>query len=178
MILEIPIVDMNEELMNRLELMGVIEGIQPGKHRLIVPKGTSKHRSIYESDDRFGGHKLITVSVNKRGPLKFIYHNDNEDFILMDQLEREPLILTVALKPIEELKSLIEKSNLSVEDFVAIRCKTNQPYMSYFTMKKGFAHSENVINEGDDYPSFYVTESKELDECIVDLVGYKIDIKI
>lgn len=176
MTLKIPVVDMSEQVMVELESLGVIRQIKPGHNRLSVEAGESKHQSIYEAEGKFGGHKLITVSINTKLPFKFVYHNDDEDFLILDEPGREPLILTIALVNHVELSQLIKDKNLSPDHFIAIRCSANHPNMSFFTMKKGYAHSENVMKEGDSFPSFYVTESINLDEQIVDFDMYELEV--
>lgn len=176
MTIHIPVVDMTEEIMQSLEDKGVIGRLMPGRHQIDVKRGESKHRSLYESKDTYGGHKIITVTINGTEPKNFLYHNDNEDFWLVDEEGREPLILTVCLQPKDVLHEKIEEMTLASEDFLSIRCVFNNPNLSFFTMHKGFAHVETVLAESDVPPSFYVTESRALDEVLIDLKGYSLEI--
>lgn len=175
--LSIPVVDMTEQLMGELQEIGVIERLVPGKHRLNVSKGESRHKSLYETKDTFGGHKIITVTINSTVPKNFLYHNDNEDFWLIDEDEREPLILTICKLKIDTLIEKIKARTLSADDFVSVRCVFNNPNLSFFTMHKEYAHVETVLNESDLPPSFYVTESRNLDEVFIDLDGYQLIIE-
>lgn len=165
------------EVMERLEAKGVIRRIAPGKDVLTVEKGHSRWSDIYSAGERFGPHKLIAVTINSRVPKHLSFHSDAEDFMLIDRQAGAQLILTVALCPCGELKEKIEAGTLSAGDFMAIRCVPNDPELSFFTMNPGFAHVETCSAESDTPPSFYVGESKHLDENHVDFGEYRIVIE-
>lgn len=170
----IPIVEMNEENMEFLEAKGIINRLLPGKYRMDVPCGESKHKSLYESNDQFGGHKIITVTINSTQLKNFVYHSDHEDFLLIDELDKTALILTICLLEKNTLKEKIRQKQLSSADFIALKCVFNDPRLSFFTLHKHFAHVETVQVESKIPPSFYVTESRLLDENRIDLGSYSL----
>lgn len=92
-------VEASEEIMAHLEEKGVITRLGPKRHRLSVKMGQSKHVSIYESDDKFGPHKIITVTINNQDFSNFLYHNDNEEFLLLDDPMTTPLYILFSLNP-------------------------------------------------------------------------------
>ncbi len=85
------------EIMNKLEELGVIRLLSPGRHRLETVKGESKHETLYSTSERYGPHKLICVTINSQEPSNFLYHNDAEDFLLIDNPNSTPLVLTVSI---------------------------------------------------------------------------------
>lgn len=174
--LGIKVVDMSEEIMDMLESKDLIERLKPGKHGKSVEIGKSDHYSLYESDDRFGPHKIISVTINSTKPDNFLYHNENEEFWLIDSNDKEKLLILMALEKKDSLIKKIQNKTISEEDFIAIRCKVCDPYLSFFIMKKHVAHVELVERESVSPPSFYVTESRDIDENIIDLSAYEIDI--
>lgn len=174
MVILIPVVEMNQITMEFLEKKGIISRLLPGKHRMKVGLGESKHESLYESDDRFGGHKIITVTINTTQPINFVYHSDHEDFLLIDDLDRTPLILTICLLEKDTLKEKIRQKQLCSTDFIALKCVFNDPRLSFFTLYKYFAHVETVPFESIMPPGFYVTESRKLDENRINLETYKL----
>lgn len=169
-------VEASIEVMAVLESKGVIRRISPGKDALPVERGQSRWMEIYSAHERFGPHKLIAVTINSVRPNHFSYHSDPEDFMLIDRADAEGLILTVALCKHSELEGKIAAGILSAEDFIAIRCKANDPELSFFTMNAGFAHVETCTAESKNPPSFYVAESRHLDENAVDFGAYRVRI--
>ncbi len=165
------------EVMALLEAKGVIRRIAPGKDVLAVEKGQSRWVEIYSAGELFGPHKLIAVTINSRVPKHLSFHSDPEDFMLIDRQGGAELILTVALCQHRELKVKIGAGTLSAEDFMAIRCIPNHPELSFFTMNPYFAHVETCSAESDNPPSFYVGESRDLDENHVDFGDYTLIIE-
>lgn len=170
-------VDATAEVMLALEAKGVIRRICPGKDVLAVEKGESRWVEVYSAGEKFGPHKLIAVTINSAQPQCFSYHSDAEDFMLIDRPGTADLILTVALCRNPELEAKIRDGLLSAEDFIAIRCKSNDPQTSFFTMNPYFAHVETCFVESESPPSFYVGESKHLDENHVDFMNFTISIQ-
>jgi len=169
-------VDATVEVMEALETGGVIRRLCPGKDVLAVEKGQSRWVELYSAQERFGPHKLIAVTINCTEPRNFSYHSDPEDFMLIDRPADADLILTVALCPYEALAEKIAAGTLGTADFIALRCRANDPELSFFTMNPFFAHVETCSVESDQPPSFYVAESKHLDENPVDFGVYRIHI--
>lgn len=171
-------VEASVDVMMALESKGVIRRISPGKDTLEVARGQSRWMEIYSARERFGPHKLIAVTINSAQPKGFSYHSDPEDFLLIDREDAKGLILTVALCQHSELEAKITAGTLRAEDFMAIRCKANDPELSFFTMNGGYAHVETCTAESENPPSFYVTESRHLDENPVDFGEYRIRIGV
>ncbi len=164
-------------LMERLETLGVIRLLSPGRDLLDVGMSESSHKTMYSADEKFGPHKLICVTINSTKPTNFLYHSDTEDFMLIDRPGTADLILTVSLIDYKDLNRKIGDGSLSTEDFVSIRCNKNDPYTSFFSMNKYFPHVETVLESSDNPPSFYVGESRDLDENIINFKNYSLVIK-
>ncbi len=167
-------VPVTEDLMLMLEDQGVISLICPGRDILDTKKGESRHETIYAASEKFGPHKLICVTINSTEPKNFLYHNDCEDFMLIDLTDKTELIITMALIKKDMLNEKIASKTLKKEDLISVIFKANDPYLSFFTMNKEYAHVETCLRESDNPPSFYVGESKNLDENLIDLKGYKL----
>lgn len=165
------------EIMDMLESRGIINRLCPGHDTLEVEKGKSRHETLYSSDEAFGPHKLICVTINSVEPTNFLYHNDAEDFLLIDFPHTEELILTISLDKKDVLIRKIEEGVLEASDFISIICNKNDPYTSFFTMNKEYAHVETCMRASEHPPSFYVTESRDLDENMIDLKSYKLIIE-
>ncbi|MBI9012463.1 MAG: hypothetical protein JEZ08_09575 [Clostridiales bacterium] len=168
----------SEEILDRLEQLGVISRIKPGKHILETEKGESKHETVYGCDDHYGPHKLICVTINNSKPTNFLYHNDNEDFMLIDLNNRAGLVITMALVEHRILEQKIENNTIDSKDFISVIFEPNDAFTSFFTMNKGFAHVETCLFESDAPPSFYVAESRDLDENHIDFKGYQLRIEV
>jgi hypothetical protein len=165
-------------IMEGLEKKGIITRLRPGAHELQANKGVSTHKSLYESDDKFGPHKLITVTINSCHPERFLYHNDNEDFMILDHLDREALVITIAVDHYDLLNQKIKNKTLSSSDFISLILEPNNPEISFFTMHKGYAHVETCLLESEKPPSFYVSECRDLDENFIDFKTYQLDIEV
>ncbi|MCT4631387.1 MAG: hypothetical protein N4A76_01465 [Firmicutes bacterium] len=174
--LKIKTVDMDDKIMSMLEERDLIARLRPGNHRLEVSKGESNHYSLYESEDKFGPHKIISVTINSTIPKNFLFHNENEEFWLIDSHDRESLIIVIALVKKDLLNEKIKDASISGDDFIGLRCKFCDPNLSFFIMKKHVAHVEIVERESEKPPSFYVTESRDIDENFIDLLDNKLDI--
>jgi len=171
-------IQVTEEILDSLERLDVISRIKPGKHLLETKKGESKHETIYACEDQYGPHKLICVTINNSKPTNFLYHNDNEDFMLIDLKGRTGLVITMALIEHQLLEEKIENNIITSDDFISVIFEPNNPNTSFFTMNKGFAHVETCLKESDVPPSFYVAESRDLDENHIDFKGYQLRIEV
>lgn len=165
-----------EELMEYLEEKKVITRICPGHDPLDTAKGEARCETVYSTDFRFGPHKLICVTINTSEPRNFMYHSDKEDFMLIDKPGTAELILTVSLLHKDELNRKVEAGTLSIEDFVSMVCKANDPYLSFFTMNPYYPHVETCRVPSENPPSFYVGEPRDLDENLIDFKRYQLTI--
>lgn len=171
-------VPVSDKVLDKLEQFGVIRRLCPRRDVLEVKMGESRHASLYECDEKFGPHKLICVTINSVEPKNFLYHNDNEDFMLIDLEDRTELIITMSLYHHRILEDKIENGTLTDEDFMAVIFKPNDPYLSFFTMNKGYPHVETCKMASQKPPSFYVTESRNLDENHIDFKDYELRIEV
>lgn len=176
MILHLNPIEANEVLFQELEIRGVIRRLKPTRDRIKVNKGDSAYKEIYHSDKKYGAHKLIAVTTNNHIPLKFVYHNDREEFLIIDHPESEALVLIVANEEAEAMNQKVKTKMLSASDFTAVILPKNHPEYSFFTMNPKFAHTEVCLVESENPPSFYVTESLDIDEISLDLKSYKLRI--
>lgn len=165
------------DVMESLEAHGVITRLGPAKHRLSVNRGESKWRELYAADSQFGPHKLICVTINDRLPRNFVYHSVPEEFLLIDDPRATPLILTVSLLTKDELEQKIQLKTVTSADFLALQCVPNHPELSFFTMNPFYPHVETCLLESESPPSFYVTESKNIDEMPIRFETYQLTIK-
>lgn len=159
-------------LMEFLETKAVITRITPNSNLQITPKGQNNVSTIYASDVEYGSHKLIAVTINKSELTHLISHPDREDFMLIGQPERTPLILTISLLKELALKEKIKKGMLSSEDFIAFYCDMNNPETSFFTMNPDYPHGESCMIESNFPPSFFVGEPTNLLENFTTLAPY------
>ena len=165
-----------ESLMAFLEKKKVITRICPEHDPLKTLKGESRCEIVYSTDEQFGPHKLICVTINTIEPRNFLYHSDKEDFMLIDKLGTTELILTVSLCHKDELLQKIAANTLGPEDFLSIICEANNPYLSFFTMNAYYPHVETCRMPSDNPPSFYVGEPRDLDENFIDFKAYQLEI--
>lgn len=156
-----------KELMKDLEHKGVITRLAPGRQRLKADIGQSVHKSLYASED-FGPHKIITVTINKTAIDSLIYHNDHEEFWIIDQ-ESEPLVIVFSLLNHKELEEKMDKNALTSSDLMALIMPKNDPEISFFIMHKRYPHMECVLKETLNPPSFFVTECRDIDECKINI---------
>jgi hypothetical protein len=163
-----------EELMAMLEEKKVITRIWPGHDHIDVQKGESKFKTVYSTENRFGTHKLIYVTINGTEPKNFLYHSDREDFMLIDRAGTGELLLTVSLCHKDELNRKIEAGTLAADDFVSVICEANNPYLSFFTMNAYYPHVETCRMPSDNPPGFYVGEPRDLDENLIDFKDYQL----
>lgn len=165
-------VDNSIKVMEQLEEFGVITLLGPGRHCLDVNANSSDYETMYSAKEKFGPHKLICVTINSTEPTNFLYHSDIEDFMLIDRVGTEDLILTISLVKQSVLNEKINNGTISKNDFISLKCKKNDPYTSFFSMNKFYPHVETVLKSTSNPPSFYVGESRDLDENLIDFKNY------
>lgn len=170
-------VDMNRESMSMLEDKGLIHRIAPGKDVAGPVDGTNLGRSIYESGERFGGHKLITATIGATALRYFGCHEDNEDVWLLGLDSWRPLYFVVATCLMDEFAAKVRAGTLAAADFVCLRVRYNDPEASFFVMRRHVPHGEFVIPAAAPAPSFYVTESANLEIIPVSFGGYTVQVR-
>jgi hypothetical protein len=163
-------------VMQNLEDRGLIIRLSPGKFKLPAEKDETLVKSIYESDNKYGSHKLITVTVNRSYFSAFGTHPDNEDFLFIGDPNTKPLYLVISMCMKDKLKHKIESGSISSCDFICLRVKYNDPEVSFFTMLKDVPHDE-VISEAEAHPaSFYVTEPCSMGLEFTEFKNYELKI--
>lgn len=169
-------VQMTEEIMIELEKRNIIYRLCPGHDILEVEEGATKWKEIYSTDERFGTHKLITVTTNRYLFEDFGYHSDVEDFWLIGHEGTKKLLLSIALCDKDKLLRKIKNKTLCKDDFITLICKFNDPRVSFFSMNKYIPHVETVEISNNKPASFYVTEPTNLDLHLIDFQEYKMNI--
>lgn len=155
-------VDMNRETMSMLEDKGLIRRIIPGGDVAGPVDGDNLGRSLYESDERFGGHKLIVATIGATALRYFGCHDDNEDVWMLGLDCWRPMYFVVGTCLVDEFEEKVRRGSLSENDLVCLRVRYNDPEASFFVMKKHVPHGEFVIPVDAPAPSFYVTEAVNL----------------
>ena len=167
-------VEMTPDAMQMLEDKGLIIRLCPNHHELPATEGETLDKSIYESDPALGGHKLITVTVNRPTLAAFGTHPDNEEFLLIGEPDTKPLCLVVALCFRNDLVRKITAGELSADDFVCLRVRYNDAEVSFFTMLKDVPHGEATADVPGRPPSFYVTEPTDMGIDLTDFREYEL----
>jgi len=167
-------VEMTPEVMDDLERRNLILRLCPGHHELPSKPGQTLAEPVYDSHERYGPHRLMSVTVNRVPFADFGTHPDNEDFILVGDPHTKPLYLAVALMRREQLDWKILTRQLSSEDFICLRVKYNDPEVSFFTMLAEVPHGEATVAGPGRSPSFYVTESRDVGEVITKFGDYEL----
>ena len=167
-------VGMTPEIMANLERQNLIIRLGPLRHELPAEWGQSRERPVYDSQERYGPHRLLTVTVNRLSFVDFATHPDNEEFLMIGDPDTKPLYLVIALMYRKELEEKIRMDTLTPDDFVCLRIRWNDPEVSFFTMLSNVPHGETVTEQEGDPPSFYVTEGRDLPNDVVDFGPYEL----
>ena len=167
-------VEMTANIMKMLEEKGLIYRLCPNSYLLHPKKGETLSKPLYECDDRYGPHMLISVAVNSTELSEFGAHPDTEDFLLIGDAETNPLYIVVALCKRDELDKKILDKKLAKEDFITLRAKYNDPEVSFFSMLKDVPHGEMIYDVDSRPASFFVTESRDLTTDLTDFKGYEL----
>lgn len=167
-------VEMTPDLMADLENRKLISLLGAHKHDLPSEWGQTLDRPVYDCHERFGPHRLLTVTVNRVPFVEFATHPDKEDFIMIGDPDTKPLYVVIALIFRAELEKKIEQGSVSSSDFVCLKIKWNDPKVSFFTMLPDVAHGEGITERNGIPPSFYVTEGRDLPNDLVDLGNFEL----
>ncbi|MDR0362667.1 MAG: hypothetical protein LBJ46_08315 [Planctomycetota bacterium] len=154
--------EMNRETMSALEGKGLIHRIAPGKDVAGPVDGTNLGRPIYETDGRFGGHKLIVATIGATTLRHFGYHEEGEDVWLLGLDSWRPLYFVFATCLVDEFREKVRAGALAETNLVCLRARYNDPEASFYVVNKHVPHGEFVVPTAEPAPSFYVTESAGL----------------
>lgn len=165
---------MTPDIMADLEKRKLIMLLGPHRHELPSEWGQTLDRPVYDSHERFGPHRLLTVTVNRVPFVEFATHPDREEFLLIGDEGTKPLYIVIALMFREELEKKINERNITSNDFICLKVKWNNPEVSFFTMLPGVPHGESITAVEGIPPSFYVTEGRDLPNDVVDLGEFEL----
>lgn len=163
-------VDASEEVLDLLEQRGCILRMTPDIRTRHPELNLDRQATIYQSSPARGAHMMIYVTAAGIHFPCFGYHEDNEEFLLIEKEGTRPLFLLFSLIHHDELKRKIDEGTVTEDDFICMRCVFNDPYLSFFTVLKGCAHAEGTIEaEGLEVPHFFVTEPSDIGFTRIDL---------
>jgi hypothetical protein len=168
---------MTSAIMTDLEQKKLISRLGPGRHELPSKWGETLDQPVYDSHERYGPHRLLTVTVNRMPLVEFATHPDNEEFLMLGDSSTKPLYLVIALMRRAELEKKILDQTISSSDFICLDVVWNDPYLSFFTMLAEVPHGEAVTAPEGRPPSFYVTEGRLLPNDLVDLGNFELHIE-
>ncbi len=167
-------VQATDEVMTMLEQKDLIFRIKPRHNGLNPGQEDIAFTPVYVSDEAFGPHRLLAVTINRSTFPDFGWHSENEEFIIVGESDTKPLYLLTATVKKDELQRKIDEGSVSEEDFLLLDLTYNDANTSIFTMKKDVPHTEATKPGAGKPPSFYVTESDKIDLIKVDLKGYEL----
>jgi hypothetical protein len=169
-------VKMTSSVMEDLEKKKLILRLGPRRHELPAKWGETLDQPVYDSHERWGPHRLLTVTVNRMQLPEFATHPDNEEFLLLGDASTKPLYIVIALMQRVELEKKIMDQSISPSDFICLEVVWNDPDLSFFTMLAGVPHGETITAREGRPPSFYVTEGRLLPNDLVDLGNFEISV--
>lgn len=169
-------VDASEEILNLLEQKGCILRMTPDICEKHPELHLDKQATIYQSSPSRGAHMMIYVTASGVNFPCFGYHEDNEEFLLIEKEGKKPLFLLFSIIDNKQLTHKIENGSVSEQDFICMRCVYNDPYLSFFTVLKGCAHAEGTIKiDGQEPPHFFVTEPSNIGFTRINLPELRIE---
>lgn len=162
--------------MEDLEEKKLILRLGPGRHELPSKWGETLDQPVYDSQELYGPHRLLTVTVNRMKVPEFATHPDNEEFLLLGDPSTKPLYIVIALMQRAELVKKIVNQTISPADFICLEVVWNDPDISFFTMLAGVPHGETVTAREGRPPSFYVTEGRLLPNELIDFGNFELSV--
>ncbi len=164
-------------LLEHLEDKGLIQMFRPTELTLNPPAGTNVGESLYESDEKYGPHKLIAVGINNHN-VALGFHPDNEEFLLpYYDSSVKPVYLVISYLPEEEIRAKDRENSLSAKDFVCLSLYPAPRGAEMFTVLGGTVHCEVTKPGEGEIGCFFVTESRDLPVISVDLEKTMIDVE-
>jgi hypothetical protein len=165
-----------KRILARLEKKGLIRTFKPT--RKILRLGARKKGgvdTVYSSSTRYGSHKLICIRQDDFSEVALTYHDDNEEFLLINNtpLKFKPLYIVIGLRKRRELERKAGSGRLSGKDIMVLKFGYNDPATSIFTMLKDTPHCQITKAGKGRPPIFFVTEPSRLTGGPVKLPGYK-----
>jgi hypothetical protein len=169
----------NLRLFKYLEKLKLIKLFIPTLKTINTKTKTGAVSKFYSSDSKFGTHSLICVGKRTKDII-FSYHDDNEDFLLLNplSLEFDKLFLIVSTLKKNKFLNKFHNGDLTNKDLIAIELEFNNPALSFFTMLKHTIHCEITENKNGQHPVFFVTESSKLKNNKLKSKLYNLSIKL
>lgn len=167
---------MTSSVMEDLEQRKLILRLGPGRHELPAKWGETLDQPVYDSHERYGPHRLLTVTVNRIQVPEFATHPDNEEFLMLGDPSTKPLYIIIALMQRARLVKKILNQSLSPADFICLEVVWNDPDLSFFTMLAGVPHGETITAREGRPPSFYVTEGRLLPNELIDFGNFELGV--
>ena len=165
------------KLFKELEKKNLMRLLRPTKKTINTKTKTGAVSKLYVSSKKFGTHILMCVGKRTLDIL-LSYHDDNEDFFLINPLglkfKKLYLILSF-IKGAQFIKKFRSKK-LDKKDLIAVELEFNNPQLSFFTMLKKSVHCEITDNSKGQHPVFFVSEPSRLKDNKLTRSPY--DIKI
>ena len=169
-------VEMTKEVMQKLEALSLIDCIYPSNKKHREKREIHGEKYIYQGNRDYGAHSLVFCSVDREEFSAFGHHNDNEDFLLLGGCDNEKdLYFMTALCDKDILNNKIKNHSLSADDFVCFKMKYNDPWLSFFVMRKNIPHGECTHGSGKS-ATFYVTEGNGIDLVKTEFGDYTLKI--
>ena len=152
------------KLFEELESKKLIRLLRPTQKTVNTRTKTGAVSRIYVSSEKYGSHLLMCVG-KRTTDIRLSYHDDNEDFILLNPLNlkfKKLYLILSLLKKNKFLRKFYSKK-LENKDLIAVELEFNNPLLSFFTMLKGSVHCEITDNsKGRQHPVFFVSEPSRL----------------
>ena len=151
------------KLFEELEEKKLIRLLRPTKKTVNTKTKTGAVSRIYVSSEKYGSHALICVG-KRSADIRLSYHDDNEDFILLNPLglKLKKLYLILSLLKKNKFLKKFYSQKLENKDLISVELKFNDPLLSFFTMLKGSVHCEITDNSKGQHPVFFVSEPSRL----------------
>lgn len=150
-------------LFDLLEKKKLIKTLKPSRSALETKTRTGAVSRFYTSNPKSGSHTLMCVG-KRATEIKLSWHEDNEDFILLNPLDIKFKKLFLVLSVLKK-KDFLKKFNsgaLCAKDLIAAELEFNNPKLSFFTMLKNTVHCEITDNANGRHPVFFVSEPSKL----------------
>jgi hypothetical protein len=151
------------KLFKELEKKKLIRLLRPTEKTVNTKTKTGAVSKFYVSSKKFGTHTLMCVG-KRTLDIRLSYHDDNEDFVLINPLglKFKKLYLVLSFfKGAQFIKKFLSKK-LEKKDLIAIELEFDNPQLSFFTMLKGSVHCEITDASKGQHPVFFVSEPSRL----------------
>jgi hypothetical protein len=178
-ILNLHPVDITPSILSFLEKKNLIKTLTPSERIIRSKRKKGLVDTVYHTDKKFGTHKLICVKLRNSSKMRLNFHQDNEEFIIINNTKYKfkPLYLAIGLYKNKEFEDRIRQNRLTEKDILILRLKYNDTKTCIFTMLKETPHCE-LTEEGRAgmQPIFFVTEPTDLKMTKIKTNGYKLNV--